>query len=69
MSARKKDETFADYRVRRTAEKLATAVALKGTVIWQSSKQGTYTKQAGAIGTVYMTGKQKRAAKRAQAGA
>lgn len=67
MTARKADESYQEYRDRRATEAFQAKQLTRGTVIWLSSKQGAYKKTAGPIGTQYLTGAEKRAAKRATA--
>ncbi len=41
---RKPDESFADYKVRRTAANKQLKRELKGKLVWDSAKRGTYIK-------------------------
>ncbi len=42
MSSRKPEETLEQYHARLREEQVALKAKLKGTLVWDSAKQGTY---------------------------
>lgn len=44
MSKRNENETLQDYRTRLAAEKVGLKLRLKGRLLWDSRKYGTYVK-------------------------